>query len=32
MRAVIDREDKIDETNEQNNELEKKILVSKPGN
>lgn len=30
LKAVIDREDKIDETNEQNNELQKKIVVSKP--
>jgi subtilase family serine protease len=30
LRAVIDRADKIDETNEQNNVLEKKIVVSKP--
>jgi subtilase family serine protease len=30
LRAVIDRADNIDETNEQNNVLEKKIVVSKP--
>ena len=32
LRAVINRADNIDETNEQNNVLEKKIVVSKPSN